>query len=319
MLTLEEYGRLIADAIEKIEYPQTPASLFEPVRYTLESGGKRLRPTLLLAACEALGGDAGAAMPQALGIEMFHNFSLLHDDGMDNAEVRRGRLTVHQRWSTSQAILSGDAMLTMATALTAQCPGDLLPSLMKLFNDTAMEVYEGQQFDVDFESRRNVTVAEYIKMIRLKTSVLLGCACAMGAMVAGADEKSCRAFYDYGVDLGLAFQLRDDWLDTYGDPLLFGKEIGGDIVNEKKTWLLITAMTERSEELQAILAEDLDPAERVRQVVEVYDALRLSERCDKLIKGYVDKALTALSKIELSAEAQQFFVDLARKSASRTH
>lgn len=319
MYSIDEYGRLIADAIENIEFPAFPASLFEPIRYTLESGGKRLRPMLLLSACQAFGGEPRKALPQALGIEMFHNFTLLHDDVMDNADVRRGRLTVHRRWNTSQAILSGDAMLTMAAQLVADCPAGRLAVVMKLFNDTAMDIYRGQQLDVDFEARRDVTVGEYIEMIRLKTSVLLGCACSMGAYLACAGDAQQRAFYDYGVNLGLAFQLRDDWLDTYGDPLLFGKEIGGDIVNEKKTWLLITAFTENREELEAILSEELDPSERVRQVIGVYDGLKLSERCCRLVNDYVDKALDSLARLDITPEAHSFFAGIARKSVSRTH
>ena len=231
MIDKEKLTGLIEDAIAGLSYDEGPQGLFAPVRYTLEGGGKRLRPLLLLSTCEALGGDPDKAISQAVGLEMFHNFTLLHDDVMDNSEVRRGRPTVHRRWNPSVAILSGDAMLTMATELVCKDSGAHLREVLDLFNRTAMEVYGGQQLDMEFENRRDVSVKEYVEMIRLKTSVLLACACKLGAIMAGASEKDADAMYSYGEKLGLAFQLQDDNLDTYGDPALFGKEIGGDIIN----------------------------------------------------------------------------------------
>lgn len=307
-------------AIATLEYPAVTPELFAPIKYTLEEGGKRLRPRLLLASYIACGGKSvEEVMPQTLGLEMFHNFTLLHDDVMDNADIRRGRPTVHRKWGVDTAILSGDTMLTMATQLVAKCPDEKLREVLRLFNDTAMEIYEGQQMDMEFERTDNVAVSDYLEMIRLKTSVLLGCACRMGAYLAGASEEDCGRFYDYGIDLGLAFQLRDDWLDTFGDPLEFGKEIGGDIVNNKKTWLLITAMEESSDELSAILAEDLEDRERIRQVVRVYDSLGLSDRCCRLVNSYVERAVACLDKVDMTPEARDFFVSLAKKSATRTH
>lgn len=307
-------------AIATLEYPAVTPELFAPIKYTLEEGGKRLRPRLLLASYIACGGKSvEEVLPQALGLEMFHNFTLLHDDVMDNADIRRGRPTVHRKWGVDTAILSGDTMLTMATQLVARCPDEKLREVLRLFNDTAMEIYEGQQMDMEFERTDNVAVSDYLEMIRLKTSVLLGCACRMGAYLAGASEEDCGRFYDYGIDLGLAFQLRDDWLDTFGDPLEFGKEIGGDIVNNKKTWLLITAMEESTDELSAILAEDLEDRERIRQVVRVYDSLGLSDRCCRLVNSYVERAVACLDKVDMTPEARDFFVSLAKKSATRTH
>lgn len=307
-------------AIATLEYPAVTPELFAPIRYTLEEGGKRLRPRLLLASYIACGGKSvEEVLSQALGLEMFHNFTLLHDDVMDNADIRRGRPTVHRKWGVDTAILSGDTMLTMATQLVAKCPDEKLREVLRLFNDTAMEIYEGQQMDMEFERTDNVAVSDYLEMIRLKTSVLLGCACRMGAYLAGASEEDCGRFYDYGIDLGLAFQLRDDWLDTFGDPLEFGKEIGGDIVNNKKTWLLITAMEESTDELSAILAEDLEDRERIRQVVRVYDSLGLSDRCCRLVNSYVERAVACLDKVDMTPEARDFFVSLAKKSATRTH
>ena len=250
---------------------------------------------------------------------MFHNFTLLHDDVMDRADMRRGRPTVHRRWSESTAILSGDAMLTLATQLIADCTPDILPAVLGLFNNTAMEIYQGQQLDMEFESRKDVTVGEYMEMIRLKTSVLLACACRMGAMLAGASETACQSMYDYGIALGLAFQLRDDWLDTYGDPIEFGKEIGGDIVNNKKTWLLITASSEARQDLDDILFEDLEAKERIAQVIRVYRRLDLSERCLALIDSYAEKAISCLDNPEIDSRWKEYFTELARRSAKRTH
>lgn len=319
MLNPEIIAESISDAIASIKYPETPKGLYEPIEYTLESGGKRVRPQLTLAVCSALGCDIDKAIDAALGIEIFHNFTLLHDDVMDSADLRRGRPTVHKRWNDNTAILSGDAMLTMATCFIARTTGDVMPEVLDLFNRTAMEVYEGQQFDVDFEKTNDVTVSQYLDMIRLKTSVLLGCACRVGAIIAHADEATAAAFYDYGVNLGLAFQLRDDWLDTYGDPLVFGKQIGGDILNAKKTWLLINALAECRAELLDILAEDLLPDERISQVRNVYDRLRLGERCCDLIAQYADKAIRSIENVELPDDARQYFISLAEKSVGRTH
>lgn len=319
MLSPELIADRVAEAVASISYPAQPAGLYAPIAYTLESGGKRLRPQLTLAVCSALGCDVERAINAALGVEIFHNFTLLHDDVMDSADLRRGRLTVHKRWNNNTAILSGDAMLTMATQYIAKAPAEVMAEAMDLFNRTAMEVYEGQQYDMDFENSKDVTVAQYIEMIRLKTSVLIGCACRLGAIVAKAEAEVADAFYEYGVNLGLAFQLRDDWLDTYGDPLVFGKQIGGDIINAKKTWLLINAISERREELLDILAEDLEPEERVRQVREVYDSLNLSARCSELIADFADKAIKSLEKVKLDADAHEYFVSLAHKSVGRTY
>ena len=320
MHTDQDIHSAIESALAGIPYPKGTPGLFEPVKYMLDGGGKRLRPRLLLSAFSALSGrDISEAMPQALALEMFHNFTLLHDDVMDRADVRHGRPTVHRRWNESAAILSGDAMLTLATNLVAQVsePSMLAP-LLSLFNTTAMEVYQGQQLDMEFESKAFVSVADYMEMIRLKTSVLLACACRMGAMLAGASDDVCSAFYDYGIALGLAFQLRDDWLDTFGDPAEFGKAIGGDIVNNKKTWLLITGLTEARDDLGGILAEDLEPEVKISQVVKVYRRLSLDERCMKLTRQYLAKAIDSLGRIPMDEEWRQYFTDLASRSANRT-
>lgn len=311
---------LVESGLKKLQYPEVAPRLFDPVRYTLEGGGKRLRPCLLLAAYAALSQrNPEDVLDQALAVEMFHNFTLLHDDVMDRADIRRGRPTVHVRWNDSVAILSGDAMLTYATQLLAKCSAGVLPDILAIFNGTAMEVYEGQQLDMEFESRQDVTVGEYLEMIRLKTSVLLACALAIGARMADAPEDVRRNFYDYGINLGLAFQLRDDWLDTFGDPAVFGKEIGRDIVNRKKTWLLITALEESDGDLAAILGETLDDAELIRQVVRVYNGLDLSRRCCALAERYSQKALESLAKIDMGPREREYFTSLALGAANRAH
>ena len=242
MLKFEEYLAKVNEAISAIPYPKEPSQLYQPIAYTMALGGKRLRPVLVLMACEAMGGDAAKALNAAVGLELFHNFTLLHDDLMDKAAVRRGQPTVHRRWNENVAILSGDAMLTMASQYVARVDEAVLQPVLEVFNTTAMEIYEGQQWDMDYEQRAEVTEADYIEMIRLKTSVLLGCACKMGAIIAGADEANAKALYEVGLNLGLAFQLQDDVLDVWGDEATFGKEIGGDIMNNKKTYLLINAL-----------------------------------------------------------------------------
>lgn len=314
------FSGIIENGLKDIKFPTLAPRLFDPVRYTLEGGGKRLRPSLTLATyCALAKGNAEEALPQALAVEMYHNFTLLHDDVMDRADIRRGRPTVHRRWNDNVAILSGDAMLTLSMQLLAECSPEVLPALLDTFLTTSMEVTEGQQLDMDFERRQDVTVPEYLEMIRLKTSVLLACACALGAIVARAPRPVIEAFYNYGVNLGLAFQLRDDWLDTYGDAAVFGKEIGGDIRNRKKTWLLITALQEDGANLSAILKEDLEDGELIRQVRKVYDSLNLGTRCQDLAVRFSDKAIESLGSIDIDARAKEFFHDLARQASMRNH
>lgn len=318
MKEYNEYLQIVTDAISNLRLPGQPSGLNDPIRYTLNCGGKRLRPVLALAACEAFGKEAMTAIHQAIAIEMFHNFTLLHDDVMDKAEVRRGRPTVHVKWNEETAILSGDAMLTTANMLLAVKCGERLPQALELFNGTAMNIYEGQQYDMDFESRTDVTVEEYMEMIRLKTSVLLGCACGMGALMADAPFETQVRFFDFGVNLGLAFQLQDDYLDTYGDPETFGKSIGGDILNDKKTWLLIMAMNEdKSGRIKSMLGTTDDPESKIKAVRSIYDELDLPQRIHELISAYIDTAIKCLDHLELAPEARSFFMDLALKSATR--
>lgn len=318
MHDLESYMHHVAALLNGINYTAEPDGLYAPIRYTLDCGGKRLRPVLVLAANEACCGVPEEAEPAALAIEVFHNFTLLHDDVMDKAEVRRGRPTVHKRWNEVTAILSGDAMLTMANEFLTDLDPQILPKALRLFNRTAMEVYEGQQYDIDFETRDDVSVEEYLKMIRLKTSVLLGCACALGALTARADDRVCSAFYHYGVKLGLAFQLRDDLLDTFGEEATFGKATGGDILNRKKTWLLINATNEAAHAVRQAYGDFSQQApELIKAVKTVYNNLNLAERCQALIDSYAHEAIEALKNADLPHEAFDFFASLAVKLSSR--
>ncbi|MBJ2184495.1 MAG: polyprenyl synthetase family protein [Muribaculaceae bacterium] len=317
MADTKEISEMIERRLASIELPERARGLYEPVRYALEGGGKRLRPLLAVQACRACGGSADDAVDAALGLEMFHNFTLVHDDIMDNSDTRRGRPSVAARFGNNQAILSGDAMLTLASQLMERVPEGVARAVMSEFNDMALRVYEGQQLDTEFE-HRNATIDEYFEMIRLKTGALLASACRIGAMIGGADKATADALYEYGMELGIAFQLRDDWLDTFGDAATFGKPIGGDIVNEKKTWMLITARRESHGELDAILDEDLEPAEKIRQVTRLYERLRVGDRCDAAAAEHHALAIAALDKAQLAEpQLREFFIETVDRMASR--
>ena len=321
MLELDTLSEIINDALRGIEYPERPEGLYQPIAYILDCGGKRLRPVLTLATCQALCGNSDKALNQAMAMEMFHNFTLLHDDVMDKADLRRGRPTVHRKWDEATAILSGDALLTLATQRVTMNAGEYLNDVMDLFNKTAMEVYEGQQYDMDFEQQDDVTIEQYVEMIRLKTSVLLGAACEMGAIMGGASAEVRKAMYTFGEKLGLAFQLQDDYLDTYGDALIFGKEIGGDIVNNKRTWLLVTALSKDSSgKLHRFIDHcPVSNAEKIATVMEIYNDNDIPRLCTEAIKGYVDEAVAAVKTAGLSPSDEKFFIDLALSTIGRTH
>lgn len=322
MRTYNDYLQTINTAIAQISYPAQPQQLYEPITYTMALGGKRLRPVLALMSCEALGGNTDDVLLPAVGLELFHNFTLLHDDVMDRADVRRGKPTVHRRWNDNVAILSGDAMLTMATQYVARADSRYLSAVIDLFNRTAMEIYEGQQWDMDYELRSNVGVDEYIEMIRLKTSVLLGCACRLGAIMADAADADCQAMYDMGMNLGLAFQLQDDALDVWGDPATFGKEIGGDIMNNKKTFLLINAMQRVTGDDAMELRRWLNDPEaerdiKVPAVTALYERLGLRALSDRAIETYNAAALKSLAATSMSDDAKQSFASLINSLTTR--
>lgn len=316
MQTIEEYIELINKAVANIEYPKTPFGLYEPVKYQLDMGGKRVRPLLTLMACDMFGGDIDSAISPALGLEIFHNFTLLHDDVMDKAEIRRGRPTVHIAWSENTAILSGDAMQIVATQKVCDAPANVHKEVLDLYNKTALEICEGQQYDMEFESREDVTVKEYINMIRLKTAVLIGCALKMGAIIGGATPQQSDALYKFGENIGLAFQLQDDYLDVYGDAKTFGKKIGGDILNNKKTYMLISAMTlaegETKERLLALLDGPQDD-NKIEQVTAIYSELGIDKMAREKISEYSQKALAYLNNIPNNEELKEFANSLTER------
>ncbi len=258
MKKLEYLQALISEEVNKLAFPEYPVALYEPISYILSLGGKRMRPALLLMACDLFGGDIEAAISPALAIEVFHNFTLMHDDIMDNAPLRRGSVTVHERWNNNVGILSGDVMLVQGYKLMMQVEDRLLRPILDIFNTTAVGVCEGQQLDMEFEERNDVGIDEYINMIRLKTAVVLGGALKIGALIGGADSKDADLLSSFGEHLGIAFQLQDDILDVYGDPEKFGKQVGGDIISNKKTFLLIKALESADAQQKKELAGWID-------------------------------------------------------------
>lgn len=301
----------INSQIAQLNWQREPQGLYAPIAYTLAAGGKRIRPTLALTAARVYGGDEAKVLPAALALEVFHNFTLLHDDVMDKALVRRGHDTVHVRWNENTAILSGDQMVIEAYKLLSGVDADKLPRVMQLFNKMATEICEGQQYDMDFEPRTDVTIEEYMTMIRLKTSVLLATALQIGAYIAGADEAGQQALYEYGIALGLAFQLQDDWLDCYGDEATFGKAIGGDIREGKQTFMLLTAkQLADANQLTELQSHDY------KRVMEVYNALDIADKAQEKIAQYTTEALGWLERVP-DNEATQQLRQLAERLINR--
>ena len=322
MLTATEIQEKVNAYIASLPYERKPKSLYDPIEYVLAAGGKRIRPSFVLMAYNLFHDDVDRILPVATALETYHNYTLLHDDLMDKADMRRGRPTVHKKWDDNTAILSGDTMLVLAYEHLAKCDTEYLKPALDLFTETALEVSEGQQFDMEFETRNDVAEEEYIEMIRLKTSVLLACALKMGAVVAGASDADANALYAFGEKVGLAFQLQDDLLDVYGDPKVFGKAIGGDITSNKKTYMLINAML-RADEKQAaelkkwISAEHFDKAEKIKAVTDIYNNIGIRELCEKKINDYFEQARLSLQKVNLPDEKKtqlQHFTDLMMKT-----
>lgn len=321
---LSKYLDVINEALVAIEYPKQPESLYAPIRYELSLGGKRIRPVLMLMACELFGGDVNQAVNPAIGLEVFHNFTLLHDDVMDNSDLRRGKPTVHKVWSENHAILSGDAMQIMATQFMAQVPARHLPAVLDTFLKTAIEICEGQQFDMDFEERNDVTTDEYINMIRLKTAVLLGCALKIGAIIAGAPTAQANSLYHFGENLGLAFQLQDDYLDVYGDPIIFGKNIGGDILNEKKTFMLIEAQRLAQDKdleiMQQFLGnDDVEPRDKIEAITQVYNNLGIDKMCNDKAEDFYNAALRCMDEVLVPEDRKIPLLALAKSLMNRDH
>ena len=310
----------INKTIASLDWSKEPRGLYEPIEYTLASGGKRLRPTLALTASAIFGGKEEEVLPAALALEVFHNFTLVHDDVMDRAEVRRGRPTVHVKWDNNTAILSGDQMLIEAYRLIAQVPADKVQRTLSMFNEMATGVCEGQQYDVDFERMSHVSIEDYMMMIEKKTSVLLAEALRIGGYIAGANEEELEALYQYGIHIGLAFQIQDDLLDVYGDPKSFGKAIGGDICCNKKTFLLLSAMLDadaqsKAELLQWLLITDRNE-EKIAGVRAIYDRLCVRTAAETVIEQHTAEALAQLDKLPQNDATDQLRV-LAEKLVTR--
>lgn len=313
---------MVEDAIVNLPLEREPQGLYAPIRYVLSLGGKRIRPVLMLMAYNLYHDDVKPCLMPAIGIETFHNFTLLHDDLMDRAEVRRGKTCVHRKWNDNTAILSGDNMLVLAFHYMMQCDEAKIPAIMRIFTKTATEIDEGQQYDIDFETRNDVTEAEYIEMIRLKTSVLLACALQIGATLAGAPEQEAQLLYRYGECLGLAFQLQDDYLDVYGDPKVFGKKIGGDILCDKKTFMLINALLHASDEDRAELQrwignKDCNPDEKIKAVTALYTKVGVDRMAQERMNAYYTEAEAYLNKVSLPDERKQILRDIALELMGR--
>lgn len=313
---------LIQNYIDSLPYNRKPESLYEPVKYVLSLGGKRIRPMLMLMSYALYRDDVERILPQAIGLETYHNYTLLHDDLMDNADVRRGMPTVHRKWDANTAILSGDSMLVLAYQRMQECPVEKLPAVLDVFTTTALEIGEGQQYDMEFETRDDVREDEYIEMIRLKTSVLLACAMKIGALMADAPQEDIDNLYRFGEQMGLAFQLQDDYLDVYGDPKVFGKAIGGDIVSNKKTYMLINAINRaQGEDLETLMrwidAKEFDRSEKVKAVTAVYDRLGIGDLAKAKMEEYYAEALAALDRVAVEESRKSLLRDYAAKMMKR--
>ena len=306
-LSSDEILKKVNDFLASLPYDRKPASLYEPVQYVLAIGGKRIRPVLTLLGYNLWREQPEDILMPAIGLETYHNYTLLHDDLMDNADMRRGQLTVHKKWDANKAILSGDSMLVLAYQRVAQVPADKLQQVLDLFTITALEIGEGQEYDMTFETRNDVTEDEYIEMIRLKTSVLLACALKMGGILAGAEESDQERLYKLGEQIGLAFQLQDDLLDVYGDPKVFGKNIGGDITSNKKTYMLINAFNLANPSQRAALqrwvdAAQFDRQEKVAAVTDLYNAIGIRQLCEDRINYYFEQGCHQLDQLNVSDE-----------------
>ena len=318
MIKADEILKLVNKYLDNLSYDRKPSSLYEPIRYVLSMGGKRIRPVLMLLSYNMFRENPEEILMPACALETYHNYTLLHDDLMDNADLRRGHETVHRKWDANTAILSGDSMLVLAYQRMAQCDKQKMPEVLSLFTETALEIGEGQQYDMDFEHRNDVTEDEYIEMIRLKTSVLLACAMKIGAILAGASKEDADNLYRFGEQIGLAFQLQDDYLDVYGDTRVFGKAIGGDITSNKKTYMLINAMlrandTQRAELEKWVNAKSFDREEKIAAVTRLYNEIGIDKLAQEKINFYFEqsrKYLAAVSvaedrKVEITAYAQR--------------
>ena len=318
MYTINQLQEKISQEINQLNLGSKPTKLYEPIKYTLEAGGKRIRPALVLAACNIFSENVQPAIPVAMAYEVFHNFTLLHDDIMDNSPIRRNKETVHEKWDQNTAILSGDAMMIKAYGFLKDLPSDLLKQTFPLFNETALQVCEGQQYDMDFETQEHVSEVEYLNMIKLKTSVLIAASLKAGAVCGGAIEEHADLLYEFGLNIGLAFQIQDDLLDVYADVELFGKQTGNDIITGKKTFLLINAL-EKSDAntskklLNVINDKTIENKDKVNLVMDIYNDLNINALTESKIKEFHQKAIKSLNDVSLSSDKKEVlfaFADL---------
>lgn len=320
---MERYLQIIEEAIRSNAWKREPNGLYEPIEYVLSLGGKRIRPCLTLMACNLFSDDLNDAVTAGLALEVFHNFTLLHDDVMDKADTRRGYPTVHKRWNENTAILSGDAMLVEAYRILSGIKSHKFTEVLEVFTKTADEVCKGQQYDMEFETRDDVTLDEYMEMIRLKTAVLLAASLKIGAILGGATDTQAQLLYDYGINIGLGFQLRDDYLDSFGDPVIFGKKIGGDILCGKKTFLLLTAKeiahNKTLDTLNYLLSLDdkKDNQKKIDGIIEIYKELGVNNRCEEMCLTLNNKAMQCIKKLQLPDNKCISFIDFANKMVNR--
>ncbi|RYM35591.1 polyprenyl synthetase family protein [Brumimicrobium glaciale] len=320
---IQEYQQLLEKKIHALELPKEPKNLYDPLRYFLTLGGKRTRPSLTMLACHLFGTPGIKAINAALAVELFHNFTLIHDDIMDDAPLRRGKATVHEKWDRDVAILSGDVLFVEAYSLLAKHDSVVLPKLLNVFTRTAREVCEGQQMDMDYESSNTVTIDQYIEMIRLKTSVLLGAALEMGALIGGAENKEdIQHIYDFGVNVGLAFQMHDDLLDLYADSEKFGKQVGGDILSNKKTFLLLKAYEIADQETKSQLDTILNNQsgqEKIDNAKAIFEQLGVRQKAEEQKDLFYQKALLNMKEINVPDANKKELLDLAKYLMSRDH
>ena len=320
---MQNYSELFLNYLQSLNIKKTPASLYEPIIYLLKIGGKRIRPILTLMATDLFDGNVEMSLPSAFSVELFHNFTLMHDDIMDDAPMRRGKQTVHEKWSVNTGILSGDAMLVKAYQSLEAYPNELFVKLTKLLSQTAIEVCEGQQYDVHFETKIETSIEDYLKMIKLKTAVLIGCALKMGAYISDASENESQKIYDFGVMLGMAFQIQDDYLDAFGDPKNFGKKLGGDIIENKKTILFHKALLLGSTDEIMRLKNLFEPNKKISKEDKILAAKKIfketgaAEESQKLKQFYTKEAFSVLKSIALNSDKKQKLIDFANKLMQR--
>ncbi|SDW23190.1 polyprenyl synthetase family protein [Aequorivita viscosa] len=322
MEVLKKYNTVLAQHLEKAVSKDEPKQLYDPIKYILSIGGKRVRPALTLLVCDFFDTDFNKAIPAALAVELFHNFSLIHDDIMDDSPLRRGKQTVHEKWDVNTGILSGDAMLILAYRFFEEYEPAIFKELAELFSETALQVCEGQQLDIDFETRDSVQISEYLKMIEQKTAVLLGAAMQMGAIVANASKKDKETMYEFGKNLGIAFQLQDDYLDVFGNPETFGKQVGGDIISNKKTFLYLMAekrsTPSQAEELTHLFSiNPTDPADKIKTVREIFIASKTAEDTRLEIEKYSNLAYSVLYEVNISEDKKELLRQFGKKLMER--